>query len=71
VAARGGTPPPSHGLLHLNQHAVAVRYPEEEIPPATEAEEAARLAEELVLFVRDALDMSESGEPGGTPPPAP
>jgi len=57
ILDRGGEQPPLRGLLHLNQHAVASRYPEEEFPTQQEAQEAAGFADELVAFVRRAIGM--------------
>jgi HEPN domain-containing protein len=57
VLERGGEKPPTRGLLYLNQHAVASRYPEEEFPTPEEAQEAVEFASEIVGFVRGATGM--------------
>lgn len=63
VVERGGQSPPTHGLLHLNQHAVASRYPEEEFPTRQEADEAVQFAGEIVAFVRRAVGLASEEAP--------
>lgn len=57
IAERGGDSPPTEGLPHLNQHAVASRYPDEEFPTALEAQEAVDFATQVVSFVYRALGI--------------
>lgn len=66
VLERGGEDPPTRGLLHLNQHAVASRYPEEEFPTQQEAQEAAQFAIEIVAFVRRTIGIAFDGTAGSS-----
>ncbi len=70
VVQRGGDISPAEGIEHLDQHAVASRYPEEEAPTALEATEALGSATRLIAVVREAIgfrELSPHADPGCEP----
>ncbi len=71
VADRGGpVPADPEGLEVLTRHAVRSRYPGAEMPGVQDADEATRLAESVVTFVREVTgycafppDQTDDGVP--------
>jgi len=57
IGALGGARPPDTPLAVLEDYAVQVWYPEVPWPSLQEAQRALELAQEVVAWVRDAVDL--------------